>query len=300
MTPPAVRRPKPASRRAAGWRVPGGRRRERLAGAVPLDRGHQRVLVVRGLPAQLAPGLRGAEGPPQRRGAQLAGGDRRRAGRLLEPARQRDRRADRQLHRRRLDAGQPPQVGEQAIEREVAIAQDVALAHHAALVGQQLAARDVVGVHDVERAVDIGGDLAAQEAADELGRGAVEVAGAEDVRGVDDDDRQALRRQAHGDALGLVLGVHVGQAEASRAEDAVLVGRRAAPRRADRCDRRRVDDTLDAGAQRFLEHHTGALDVHAEEVVGARGAATFAPPDGRPGRRRPGRGARRGGPARRR
>ena len=100
----------------------------------------------------------------------------------LGRARERERGGHRQLERRRRDAREPPEVGEEPVEREVAVAEDVALARPAALVGEQVPARDVLGVDDVQRAVDVGGDLAAQEAQDELGRGAVEVAGAEDVR----------------------------------------------------------------------------------------------------------------------
>ena len=63
--------PKPATRSASGWRVARRARRSRLALAVPGDRVDERVLVVRGLPAQLALGLRRAERPPQRAGADL-------------------------------------------------------------------------------------------------------------------------------------------------------------------------------------------------------------------------------------
>ena len=60
-----------------------------------------------------------------------------------------------------VDAGDPRQVGEQAVEGEVAPAEDVALADLALLVGEQVAGGDVADVDDVERAVDVGGDLAA-------------------------------------------------------------------------------------------------------------------------------------------
>ena len=136
--------------------------------------------------------------------------------------------------------GQAAEVGEEPVEREVAVAEDVALADPAALVGQQLPGGDVVGVDDVQRAVDVGGDPAAQEAAHELGRRAAHVAGAEHVRRVDDHHRQPLRGEAQRLDLGLALGVDVGQVVARGVEDLVLVGGRAAPRRADRGHRRRV------------------------------------------------------------
>ena len=84
--------------------------------------------MVRGLPAELALGLRRAVGPPQRRGAHLADGEHRRAGQRLGRAGELQRRLERQLDRGRVDAGQPAEVGEQAVEREVPVAEDVALA----------------------------------------------------------------------------------------------------------------------------------------------------------------------------
>ena len=88
-------------------------------------------------------------------------------------------------------------------------------------------------------------------------------------RGVDDDERQAVGGDAQRLVLGLVLAVDVREAEAAGAEDLRLVGGRAARRGADRRDRRRVDGALDAGAQGLLEHDPGAVDVDAEERVGA-------------------------------
>ena len=131
--------PKPATRSASGWRVARRPRGARLALAVPVDRVDERVLVVRGLPAELAPGLRRAEGPPQRHRPDLGDGDRRPAGQRLERRARAQRGGQRQLDRRRLDPAQPPEVGEQAVEGEVAVAEDVALARPAALVGQQVA-----------------------------------------------------------------------------------------------------------------------------------------------------------------
>ena len=51
-----------------------------------------------------------------------------RPGSALRGRGERERRRQRQLQRRRLDARQPAEVGEEAVEREVAVAEDVALA----------------------------------------------------------------------------------------------------------------------------------------------------------------------------
>lgn len=51
---------------------------------------------------------------------------------------ERQRGVERKLDGGRLDPRQPTEVGEQAVEREVAIAEDVALANHTALIGEQM------------------------------------------------------------------------------------------------------------------------------------------------------------------
>ena len=163
--------------------------------------------------------------PVQRGGTDLDRGRHRRARRVLGRGRERERDLHRQLHRRRLDARQPAQVGEQPVQREVAVAEDVALPDLPALVGEHMPARDVVHADDVQRAVDVRRDLAAHEALDEHGRRPPRVAGAEHVRRVDDHDRQPAREQPQRHDLGLVLGVDVRD--------------RRSGRRPTRCSRRR-------------------------------------------------------------
>ena len=123
----------------------------------------------------------------------------------------------RQLDRRRLDAAQAREVGEQAVEREVAVAEDVALAR-ARRARRRAGARRAtsVRVDDVQRAVDVGRDLAAQEAPHEHRRGAIDVAAPEHVGGVDDHDRQAVRGDPQRLVLGRVLAVDVRQAVVRR------------------------------------------------------------------------------------
>ena len=137
----AVRTPNPASAqqdRLAGAR--GSRRAARARGtsrssSAACPRGGRR-------PAELALGLRRAKRPPQRRRADLGLRDRpARPGAASAARGERERGGQRQLDRRRLDAGQAAEVGEEPVEREVAVAQDVALAEAAALVGEQLARR---------------------------------------------------------------------------------------------------------------------------------------------------------------
>ena len=127
-TPVACRSPKPVRRRSARLARAGRPHPVTLAAAVPLDRVDERVLVVGGLPAELALGLRRAVGPPERRGAHLTDGDDGRAGHGLGRVGELQRGGDGELDRRRGDAREPAEVGEQPVEREVPVAEDVALA----------------------------------------------------------------------------------------------------------------------------------------------------------------------------
>src|SRR5581483_11542939 len=109
------------------------------------------------------------------------------------------------LHSRRLDSREAAEVGEEAVEREVAVAEDVALADDAALGGEQVAARHVLHADDVQSPIDVGGNLAAHEPADDGGRGTARIAWAEDMSRVDDDRGQPPGDEAQRDRLGLVL-----------------------------------------------------------------------------------------------
>src|SRR3954451_4935409 len=100
--------------------------------SVPVDGGLDRVLVRRRAPAELALRLRVAVGPPLAREPNLLHAERPRA-RLLCGLSEAQRDGGRQAKRRRLGPGHAREVGEEAVEGEVAVAEDVALAHRAAL-----------------------------------------------------------------------------------------------------------------------------------------------------------------------
>ena len=140
--------------------------------------------------------LRGPVGPePARRGH--LGGRQRRCARGRSAAAPPTAAASAARHLQRwLDPGQPPEVGEEAVEGEVAPAEDVALAHLAQLVGEQVAGGHVAHVDHVDRPVGVGGHAAEQEAAHQPGRRDVDVARAEHDRRVHADERQAPPRQA--------------------------------------------------------------------------------------------------------
>src|SRR2546421_6694927 len=174
------------------------------------------------------------------------------------------RQSSREPQRRRLEPRDPCEVGEQAVERVIAVAEDVALTDDAALVGEQVAAGYVLDIDHIEPAWHVGGDLAEHEAADDRSPARVHVAASEHVTGVDGDEREALRREPERLYLRLVLRVDVRDPEVAGGEQLALVGglpRRGGP---DRRDARRVHDPLDAGAQRLLEQDPGAAHVDVE------------------------------------
>jgi hypothetical protein len=132
-----------------------------------------------------------------------------------------------------------------------------------------MALGDVLDVHDVQRPVHIGGQLAAHDAAHELGGGVIDIAGAEDEGGIDDHQRQPARGQAQRLHLGLVLGVHVGQLIAA-AKELRLIGDGAARDGADGGDRGGVDGALHTRAQGLLQDDARPFDVDAKERVDRR------------------------------
>jgi len=128
---------------------------------------------------------------------------------------------------------------------------------------------DVAHVDDVERAVDVHGDLAQQEAAHQLVRGAAPagVIRPEHERRVDDHHVEAPLGVAQRLLLRLVLGVDVGVAEPPARERLGLVGGAAPGHGADCAHRRRVDDPMHPGAPRLLEHVAGPGDVDLEHPL---------------------------------
>src|SRR5947209_879396 len=98
-----------------------------LALQVPADRRLERVLVRLRGPAELALGLRVAVGPPLPEEAHLLRADRRApARRELGRLRHRERDARGEPKSGRLEPGDASEVGEEAVERVVAVAEDVA------------------------------------------------------------------------------------------------------------------------------------------------------------------------------
>jgi hypothetical protein len=99
------------------------------------------------------------------------------------------------------------------------MAEDVALARRAALGRQQVAARHVAYVHDVEPGVEAGHHAAAHEIDDHLpGRRGLDVPGADRCGGIHDHHGQAVSGELHRRLLGEELGAlvvtdHVGQAD---------------------------------------------------------------------------------------
>ena len=135
-----------------------------------------------------------------------------------------------------------------------------------------MAGGDVAHVDDVECAVDVDGDPAEQEAAHEPHRGPGRVVRAENERRVDDHHGQPLGGVSEGLELGLVLGVDVGEAEMPDLEGRRLVGGAARLRDPDRAHGRGVDQALDPGGERLLEHEPGAPQVGGEDRVAVGGA----------------------------
>src|SRR5437588_9911239 len=54
---------------------------------------------------------------------------------------------------------------------------------------------------------------------------------------------------------------------ASRVPDVALIGGGPVRRRADRGERRGIDDALDPGAECLLEHYLGATDIEGERLL---------------------------------
>ena len=110
-------------------------------------------------------------------------------------------------------------------------------------------------------------DPAEQKATHEVHRGPLRVIGPEHEGGIDDHHRQPVGGEAQRLDLRLVLGVHVGDPEMAGPERLALVRGPARPRRADRGDRRRVDDPLHLRGERLFEDDPRALDVELEDRV---------------------------------
>src|SRR4029079_3287928 len=118
-----------------------------------------------------------------------------------------------ELHRGMFAAREAGHVGEEAVDLQVARGEDVALPGFALLVGEQVAGGDVADVDDVEAAVDVGGNAAKEEPPTQLHRRAPGVVRTEDERRVDDYHGKPVRGEPKRLHLGLVLRVHVGDAE---------------------------------------------------------------------------------------
>ncbi len=157
---------------------------------------------------------------------------------------------------------------------EVLAAGDVAAAGCAAFEGEQMGGGEVVDVGDVQRGVDVPGDLAVEEVEDELpGRRRPSVARSERERRQDEGDRRTLGGGPQHFVLGDVLRPLVEAEEMGDVGEAVLVGRLAATGAVepDRPDGARVDHPLAAGAGDRVEHVAGSADVDVVEDVGVRG-----------------------------
>ncbi len=192
-----------------------------------LDRGLQRLLVRPRLPAQLALGLRRAVGPELAGRHHLLRAQRGLARGRSAAGRPRPRPAPRGTFTRRVDPAQAPEVGEQAVEGEVAPAEDVALAHSAVLVGQQVARGHVADVDHVDRPVGVGRAPArAGSCGPAAWRSRAVSPGPNTPVGFTHTSGRPLRGQAQRLGLGLVHRVHVRDAQVPGGEELGLVGGR--------------------------------------------------------------------------
>ncbi len=224
-----------------------------------------------GAPAEHALRLGRPVGPAVAGGTHLGRRERPGAAARPEHGGRRLRGPRRDAHGRR-DAREPAEIREQPLEGEVPAGEQVALAHFAAQLGHQVAGRRVAHVHDPDRPVRVHRDPAEQEAPHEPRRGEQVVARAEADRRVHADERQPVGRHPHRLDLRLVHRVDVRDAEPRRGEQLRLGRGLSVRRRADRRRARRVDHTLDLGAQALLHHELRAAHVHVEQELRVRRA----------------------------
>ena len=163
-----------------------------------------------------------------------------------------------------------PQLADHLEDREVVAGQQVGLAAPAAGLGEQVPARDVLDIDEVEAAVEADPDLAV-ERVDEgaAGRRRRDVPGPERHARVDDHEVED-RRERQRDVVRQVLRAHVVEGVRPEIVGGVLVGRLPRGIEPDRRDRAGVDDPPHAERDRGRQHMSGARHVDVVDDLRVR------------------------------
>src|SRR6266849_7632881 len=150
----------------------------------------------------------------------------------------------------------------------VLAAQDVLFARAAEPGSQEMPARDIGHVNQIEAGIDRGDHAPEEIVEDHLaGRGWLDVPWAEGSARIDYDNRQAAGGVFLGHALGEELRALVGPDHVVEAHGRGLGAGPALSGQSERADARGVDDALDTGPRAGLEHGARAVHVVAVDLT---------------------------------